>query len=59
MRATGYLIAMICFALATIAGAISLMLDKGHWSLVAIPFALLIMSFVLWGNARRHAGPPA
>ncbi len=54
MRATAYLIAMICFAIATVAGAISLMLDKGHWSLVVIPFVLLIMCFVLWGKARRQ-----
>ena len=54
MRATAYLIAMICFALATIAGGIALLLDKGHWSVVVIPAVLLIMAFVLWGNARRQ-----
>jgi len=54
MRATAYLIAMICFAIATIAGVVALMSDTGHWSLVVIPFVLLIMCFVLWGKARRE-----
>ncbi len=54
MRATAYLIATICFAIATIAGLIALLAGKGHWSQVVIPAVLLIMVFVLWGNARRH-----
>jgi len=54
MRATVYLIAMICFAIATIAGLIVLLGSKGHWSQVAIPLVLLIMAFVLWSNARRQ-----
>ena len=53
MRATLYLIATICFAVATIAGTIGLILDKGHWTQIVIPLALLIASFALWWQARR------
>lgn len=54
MRVTAYLIATICFAIATIAGLIGLIASKGHWAQVAIPLVLLIMSLVLWGRARRE-----
>lgn len=52
MRATFYLIGMICFAIATLAGIIGLMVDKGHWTQVVIPLALLIGVFALWWQAR-------
>ena len=55
MRATLYLMGMICFAIATAAGVIGLILDKGHWSQVVIPAVLLVLSFVLWSQARRSA----
>ena len=52
MRTKLYLIATICFVLATAAGIVALLLNQGHWSQVVIPAALLLLMFVLWRQAR-------
>ena len=53
MRANWYLVGIACFAIATVLGVVLLIADKGHWSQVVIPFALLGMSVALWWRARR------
>ena len=53
MRANWYLVGITCFAIATVLGVVLLIADKGHWSQVVIPVALLGMSVALWWRARR------
>ncbi len=52
MRANWYLVGIVCFAIATVAGVVMLISDTGHWSQVVIPAALLLMSIWLWRRAR-------
>ncbi len=57
MRANWYLVGMGCFLLATVMGLIALIAEKGHWTQVVIPFALLMMVTALWWRARSIEGP--
>ncbi len=52
MRANWYLVGIAGFAIATVIGVVVLVTEKGHWSQVVIPFALLLMSVALWRRAR-------
>lgn len=53
MRANWYLVGIAGFAIATVLGVVGLIADKGHWSQIVIPLALLAMSVALWWRARR------
>jgi membrane protein implicated in regulation of membrane protease activity len=52
MRSNWYVIGIGCFAVATVIGVVLLVAEKGHWSQVVIPLALLGMSVLLWWRAR-------
>ena len=53
-KSTWWLIAAVCFLLAAVAGAISMAVNDGSWTLVVLPLAVSAAFISLWSRARKQ-----